>query len=336
MNSPSPIACLESYVNPSLTIGTSFFNDATVPALHLLPSTTLSRLKNVGPARVKDMRALGQSMQILSHIPITANASTCTRYNDALFAAIQLNSDKFAALAILPVDGKEAARELQRCVTKMRFVGGVVGVQPDGRGGAALGNELDDLWSMADRFRVPIMLRDLWPVGAELPTFQSTLPESVLAPIATHLYTSHNHSPLPFLHLYLTGVFDRHPNLRLIIPHPCLIPSLLPRIEAVLSKIPKADKPRRIYLDVWQQNIFVTTADVLDMSTMRTLLEQIPVDRVLYASNYPLEERGRELMQELRESEFLTKEEWEKVAWGNAEVVFGLKSSAGKGKQKTG
>lgn len=69
---------------------------------------------------------------------------------------------------------------------------------------------------------------------------------------------------------------------------------------------------------------------------MRTLLEQIPVDRVLYASNYPLEERGRELMQELRESEFLTKEEWEKVAWGNAEVVFGLKSSAGKGKQKTG
>lgn len=171
MNSPSPIACLESYVNPSLTIGTSFFNDATVPALHLLPSTTLSRLKNVGPARVKDMRALGQSMQILSHIPITANASTCTRYNDALFAAIQLNSDKFAALAILPVDGKEAARELQRCVTKMRFVGGVVGVQPDGRGGAALGNELDDLWSMADRFRVPIMLRDLWPVGAEVRFF---------------------------------------------------------------------------------------------------------------------------------------------------------------------
>ncbi|KAH7414343.1 hypothetical protein DE146DRAFT_673931 [Phaeosphaeria sp. MPI-PUGE-AT-0046c] len=336
MNAPSPIACLESYINPSLTNGPFLFNNANTPALHLLSSTMLSRLKNVGPARVKEMRALGQSMQILSHIPIAANAATCTRYNDALFAAIQLNSEKLAALAILPADGKEAARELQRCVTKINFVGGVVGLQPDGRGGIALGNELEELWSVADRFRVPIMLRDMWPVGAELPTFQCTLPESVLAPVATHLHTSHNHSPLPLLHLYLTGVFDRHANLRLILPHPCLIPSLLPRIEAVLSKIPATDKPKRGYLNVWQQNIYVTTADVLDMSTMRTLLEQIPVDRVLYASNYPLEDRGRELMQELKESEFLTEEEWERVAWGNAELVFGMKSSARKGKGKIG
>ena len=171
---------------------------------------------------------------------------------------------------------------------------------------------------------------------AQLPTFQSSLSESVLAPIATHLHTSHNHSPLILLHLYLTGIFDRHTNLRLILPHPGLIPSLLPRIEAVLSKIPITDKPKRGYLDVWQHNIFVTTADVLDMSTMRTLLEQIPIDRVLYSSNYPLEERGKELMQELKESEFLTKEEWEKVAWGNAELLFGLKSRASKGKEKAG
>lgn len=168
MNASSHIACLESYITPSFPIGTSLFHDATAPALHLLPSTVLSRLKNVGPSRVKDMRTLGQSMQILSHIPIAANAATCTRFNDALFAATQLNSDKFATLALLPADGKEAARELQRCVTKMKFVGGVVGLQPDGRGGTALGNELDDLWSVAERFRVPIMLRDMWPVGAEV------------------------------------------------------------------------------------------------------------------------------------------------------------------------
>lgn len=174
MNTPSPIACLESYINPSLTIGTSYFNDATAPALYLLPTSVLGRLKNVGPARVKDMRALGQSMQILSHVPIEANAGTCIRYNDALLAAIQLNSDKFAALAILPSDGKEAARELQRCVTRMRFVGGVVGLQPDGRGGIALGNELEDLWSVAERFRVPVMLREMWPVGAEVCASQQT------------------------------------------------------------------------------------------------------------------------------------------------------------------
>jgi len=64
---------------------------------------------------------------------------------------------------------------------------------------------------------------------------------------------------------------------------------------------------------------------------MRTLLEQIPIDRVLYSSNYPLEERGKELMQELKESGFLTPEEWERVAWGNAELLFQLKKGAVKG-----
>jgi predicted TIM-barrel fold metal-dependent hydrolase len=70
------------------------------------------------------------------------------------------------------------------------------------------------------------------------------------------------------------------------------------------------------------------------MSTMRTLLEQIPIDRVLYASNYPLDERGREVLEEVKESGFLTKEEWERVAWGNAESLFGL-GKASSAQKKT-
>jgi predicted TIM-barrel fold metal-dependent hydrolase len=106
-------------------------------------------------------------------------------------------------------------------------------------------------------------------------------------------------------------VFDRYPNLRLVLAHPGALPSLVPRIEAMLSSIPAGDKPKRSFLDVWQHNIYLTTADAQDMAALRALLEQIPVDRVLYASNYPLEERGRELMEELRLSEFLTRPEWE-------------------------
>lgn len=155
--------------------------------------------------------------------------------------------------------------------------------------------------------------------------YQVDLPDNVLAPLTTHLHTSHNHSPLPIVHLYLSRTFDRNPNLRLILAHPCLLPSLFPRIETILALIPAADKPRRSFLDVWQNNFYLTTADVLDISTMRTLLEQIPIDRILYASNYPLEERSKELMEELRESGFLTKPEWERMAWGNAEFLFGFK-----------
>lgn len=63
------------------------------------------------------------------------------------------------------------------------------------------------------------------------------------------------------------------------------------------------------------------------MSTLRALLERIPVDRVLYASNYPFEERGKELMEELKDSGFLTQMQWDRVAWGNAETVFNLKGA---------
>jgi predicted TIM-barrel fold metal-dependent hydrolase len=168
MNNHSPIACLESYINSTVPIGTSLSTDATAPALHLLPSSTLSKLKNIGPARVKDMRSLGQSKQILSHIPINANPATCTKFNDALFTAIQLNGDKLAAMAFLPAVGKEAAKELQRCVTKLKFVGGVVALRPVGKGGVSMSSGLEELWSMAEKYHVPIMLRDMWPVGDEV------------------------------------------------------------------------------------------------------------------------------------------------------------------------
>lgn len=161
------VACLESYINPALPIGTSLSTDANSPALHIIPSPTLAKLKNLGPARVKDMRTLGHSKQIVSHIPITATPATCAKFNDALYVAIQLNAGRFAALALLPGEGKEAAKELQRCVTKMRFVGGLVGLR-GGEGEALLDGGFEELWSTAEKSRVPIALREMWPTGGEV------------------------------------------------------------------------------------------------------------------------------------------------------------------------
>ncbi|RYN35685.1 hypothetical protein AA0112_g5071 [Alternaria arborescens] len=258
------------------------------------------------------MRFLGQSKQIISHVPLVAAPQTCSKINDAMHAAVITNSEKFSVLSMLPLEGKEAARELTR-KTELEGV------------------EWEALWDAAERYRVPILLRETWPVGSEMTDYQHTFPSTVYAPLLTHVHTSHATSPLPLLHLYLSSVFDRHPGLRLILAHPGVLPSLIPRIEMLLTTIPAADKPKRSFLDVWQHNIYLTTADAQDMSSLRALLEQIPVDRVLYASNYPFEERGKELMDELRDSGFLTQVEWERVAWGNAEIVFDLKGANTKG-----
>jgi predicted TIM-barrel fold metal-dependent hydrolase len=159
------------------------------------------------------------------------------------------------------------------------------------------------------------------------------LPHPLVAPFTQLLLAAPAASPVPVLRLFLARVFDRYPNLRLVVANPGALPILLPRIDAMLAAVPPADKPRRCFLDVWQHNLYLTTADALDMASLRALLEQCPIDRVLYASNYPLEERGDELMAELKESGFLSLQEWEKLAWGNAEYLFGLGRSGSLGAQ---
>ncbi|KAI4924934.1 uncharacterized protein J4E92_006971 [Alternaria infectoria] len=319
----SLIASLESHLAPTLVF-TSPPTSPSQPSLHLIAQATLTKLRNIGPGRVKDMRTLGHSKQIISHIPIAAAPPICSKINDTMHSAVIMNGEKVAALSMLPSEGKEAAKELARCVGKMKFVGGCIGMSRNIKLEEA---EWEDLWDVAERYRVPILLREMWPVGSEIPDYQHSFPSSVYAPLLTHIHSSQTTSPLPLLHLYLSCVFDRHPALRLILAHPGALPSLIPRIEMLLTTIPSADKPKRSFLDVWQHNIYLTTADAQDMSSLRALLERIPVDRVLYASNYPLEERGKELMEELRESGFLTQVEWDRVAWGNAETVFNLKGA---------
>jgi predicted TIM-barrel fold metal-dependent hydrolase len=138
------VACVETYINPAVPIGTSLSTDASAPALHIIPSHTLAKMKNLGSARVKDMRNLGHSKEVISHVPIAAAPATCAKFNDALYTAIQLNTEKMVALALLPADGKEAAKELQRCVTKMKFVGGVVGMRSSDSG-RLLESDFEDL-----------------------------------------------------------------------------------------------------------------------------------------------------------------------------------------------
>ncbi|EOA82195.1 uncharacterized protein SETTUDRAFT_44078 [Exserohilum turcica Et28A] len=320
----------QSHLTPSLPF-TSPSSSPTQPSLHQIPPPTLTKLRNLSAARIKDMRVLGHTRQIISHVPVAVPAPTCAKHNDAMQAAVVMNAEKFAVLAALPADGREAARELLRCVTRYGFVGGVIALARSPVCGWE-GEEWDEVWSQAEKLRVPIMVRKMWPLVSEIPEYQHGLASSLVAPLVTHLHTAHAASPLPLVQLYLSGVFDRHPNLRLIFAHPGSLPSLVPRIQHLLTSIPASERPRRGFLEVWQHNIYLTTADAQDLSSLRALLEQIPVDRVLYATNYPFEERGKELIEELKASGFLTKTEYERVAWVNAETLFNLKGVGKSGR----
>lgn len=167
MNSRAPIglplvACLESFLSPAFIIPPS----PSSPALHHLPAPALAKLKNLSHARIRDMRHLGQTIQVISHIPVSVTPQMCSKLNDALEPGTRLQGDKLVALALLPGgpgEGGEAAVELQRCVTKMKFAGGVIAM---GRGGE--GESFEEVWSAAQRLGVPIVLREEWPSGDQV------------------------------------------------------------------------------------------------------------------------------------------------------------------------
>ena len=156
------VACIESFLSPTINIPSS----PSSPALQLLPTPTLAKLKNLSHARIRDMRHLGHTIQVISHIPISGTPQMCSKLNDALESGTRLQGDKLVALALLPGGpgkGGEAAAELQRCVTRMKFAGGVIAV---GRG--VEDESFEEVRSAAQRLGVPIVLREDWPSGDQV------------------------------------------------------------------------------------------------------------------------------------------------------------------------
>ncbi|KAH7130618.1 hypothetical protein B0J11DRAFT_256900 [Dendryphion nanum] len=222
---------------------------STQPALNLISHNILTKLKNIGPARIRDLRRPHDTnLQILSHIPVDVSPSTCRRLNDTLASQIHFHPDRFAALALLSTwDPKEAAAELVRCVARKKCVGGMLvfgaeGMQGMQGNGKVWDREMDAVWSVAERFNVPVALRVMFPTRGQVNTqYESFFPPNspVLHSLVTNLHSAHTASPFQVLALYTAGIFDRFPKLKILLSsNGHSIPTLLPKISALLQANP--------------------------------------------------------------------------------------------------
>ena len=118
-----------------------------------------------------------------------------------------------------------------------------------------------------------------------------------------------------------TGVFDRHPGLRMIVGH-CgeMLPFMLARIDAML----RVDSMAREPSEYFARNIWVTTSGLFSIPPVMCTVEVLGVDRVLFSVDYPFGSNaaGRALLDTLP----LSPDEVAKIAGGNAEHVLGLKA----------
>jgi predicted TIM-barrel fold metal-dependent hydrolase len=184
-----------------------------------------AKLDDLGGRRLADMDSAGIDMQVLSVSPPGAQeldaavaVPLARDANDRLSAAVAAHPGRFAGFATLPTaDPAAAAAELDRAVTSLGFRGAMIH-------GHTRGRFLDDhdylpILERAEALGVPIYLHPTFPAPQVAQAYYGGFAAPVSGALATAGWGWHAETGLHALRLVLGGVFDRFPQLQVIIGH---------------------------------------------------------------------------------------------------------------------
>ncbi|KIW11576.1 hypothetical protein PV08_10877 [Exophiala spinifera] len=301
----------------------------TLPESH---SHIMSSLREVGHQRLKSMDSGRVSLQVISHRPnsIPIPPEICTAANNELYEAIKSSPrpERFAAFAMLPTLHPEAAaKELKRCVSELDFVGSLIDNQTDGR-------FYDDtffwpIFAAHEQLDVPVYLHPApHPVPSDSP-FQGNYAPQVATFLANHGFSWHAEVALHVIRLFASKLFDAHPNLKVLLGHMGeMLPFQLDRIHKLIQKTwPVSLKPQRHLLQVWHENIYITTAGMFSLAPMACLIHMCCADKVLYSVDYPFcsNQDGLRFLYQLRNSEMVNDQDFEAITYRNAARLLDLK-----------
>lgn len=290
------------------------------------------KFTELGPKRLEDMDAGQVTMQVISHGPGDLSPSQCRDCNEQLAEAVQANPTRFAGFAELPMDEpEEAAKELRRTCGEglkgVKFVGALVDSHTES-GLYYEGPEFDAVWSAAVELNVPIYIHPTWPSEQLSNAYKSpVLSEMVNSSIMAYGFGWHSDVAVHVMRLYAGGVFDRFPQLKIIIGHMGeMIPYMLQRIHRVSSQWGK----QRSFMEVWNSNFWLTTSGNWALDPFACILRNTAKDRVMYSVDYPFSRSPDALkwLVELQESGMVSEEELEAIRWKNAAQLLKLKIGA--------
>ncbi|MFI5776362.1 amidohydrolase family protein [Nocardia sp. NPDC051570] len=285
----------------------------------------LSRLEDIGDARLAMMDEQGIDIQILSVAPpatgplAAADAvSLSRRMNDLAAEAVRRNPSRLRAMATLPMAEPSAvAGELERAAG-LGFVGAMV----YGRTGDTTLDDpcYDDLFATAAALRRPIFIHPQIPSRTiRRAAYAGFDPMTDLA-LSTFGWGWHLEAALAALRLITRGTFDRHPELEIILGH---------WGELLLFWLDRADSISRIaglerkVSDYIRSNVFITSSGMFNPALLHHTLTATTIDRLLFSTDYPFQRPTRPEIQQFL-TEFDTDEDREKFTGGTARRLFGI------------
>lgn len=284
----------------------------------------VKKMIDLGEGRLRDMDATGIDQQLLlltapgvQVFDVATANSLAESTNDQLAGAIQKNTSRFAGLAaIAPQDPATAAKELERAMKKLGLKGAVINSHTKGE-------YLDEpkfweIFEAAEALNAPIYIHPREPSPQLLQPFLKRGMERALYGFGVEV-------GLHTLALITSGVFDRFPDLKIVIGHAGeALPYLLYRIDYMQSRNRKSFMPELKLRpsDYMKRNIYITTSGVPWGPAIRFSQNVLGVDRVLYAMDYPYQFNAEEVI--MIDELPISADDKKKLFQLNAERVFSL------------
>lgn len=319
---PPMIALEEHFLSTAVL---DAYDDAFREQFKAIPGVK-DKLGDLDALRLSEMDKGGVTMQVVSHacVPGGPSPELCRQGNDQLAAAVRKNPGRLAGFAVLPVASpEESAKELERCVKELGFPGALIDNHVDGK--YFDGDEYDVMWQKAEELDVAIYLHPTWPAENMMHSYTGNFTSGASMSIGASGWGWHSETGLHILRLYAAGLFDKFPKLKIIIGHfGEMLPFMLQRVSNLSSRW--GDQHRK-FMQVWEENIWITTSGVWSLDPLKCILGNTKVDHILFSVDYPFakSEEGLQWMNELEQSGLVTQEEFEKIAYKNSEKLLKIR-----------
>ena len=263
------------------------------------------RLDDLAEHRLKLMDESGIDVQVLSvttpalhNLEAAESVSLAKQTNDLVAATVAKYPTRFQAFVTLPTAApEEAALELERGVTRLGFVGTMLC-------GRTREKNLDHpdflaIFETAARLRVPVFIHPQIPQRAVREVYYSGFSDQVDIAFSTFGLGWHYEAGIQFVRLILAGVFDRYPDLQVILGHwGEVVLFYLDRLGS-LARVAHLQRPIAEY---FRQNLYVTPSGMWSQSYLERSLELVGFERILFSTDYPYQYRpgrpGRSFLDE--------------------------------------
>lgn len=243
----------------------------------------------------------------------------CKKANDTLAEYIEKYPERFVGFATLPINEPEATvEEFKRCINDLGFKGALIMGHP--KNGFLDQDAYEPLFAAAEALKAPIYLHPS-PVQSDVyqAYYKGNYPDVTAATFACFGYGWHVDVGIHAIHLVLSGVFDRHPNLNIIIGHwGEFVPFFLERMDSILF----ADHLQHPISHYFKNNFYITPSGMLTKPQFDLVKAEVGIDRILYSADYPYVEPEQlgTFLSELG----LTEGEQEKISYTNGAKLLGL------------